>query len=356
MRPEIVHEQVVRIVNEEVQRVEHLLIVADERHLQILVDHLLELRLGLVFFVYELYLTLLLALLDEEVRVPDDLVRALLNLLNVLHLGQELHVVLLVVLESLLGEELLAHVGTLVELLGAQLYVDEVGFLEYLVHLIHFLALQFIDMRAHLVEEVVDRVPDAVAQVEFLAIRDQNTILNHAVKLLVDTLYEVLSGSLEEQDLVVVVAVVRQVTALLAHELVVDDAEGNVRLVVVDALLHLLLVGGRATSLSGLLLISAAAPLLSSTVRSLISVYLIWVATSVVAPLVGASRVGSGPAMSHMLLVRLMTAEVVEAQLVGEVLVRLLAVLHGPWRATVPITTVVIVYRERSKIISLKLE
>lgn len=74
MRPEIVHEQVVRVVNEEVQSVEHLFVVADERHFQVLVDHLLQLRLGLVFLVDQLDLTLLLGLLQQEVSVTNDLV------------------------------------------------------------------------------------------------------------------------------------------------------------------------------------------------------------------------------------------------------------------------------------------
>ena len=45
---------------------------------------------------------------------------------------------------------------------------------------------------------------------------------------LIDVLQEVLRGSLQEKDLVVVVPVVRQVTALLAHQLIVQAAVRNV--------------------------------------------------------------------------------------------------------------------------------
>ena len=63
-----------RVVNEKVQRVDHLLVVADERHFQVLVDHLLQLRLGLFLLMNQLYLTLLLRLLQEEVSVTNDLI------------------------------------------------------------------------------------------------------------------------------------------------------------------------------------------------------------------------------------------------------------------------------------------
>jgi len=133
----------------------------------------------------------------------------LLNLFNVLHLGQEFDVVLLIILEPLLGEELLAHISSLVKLFGSQLHVNKVSFLEDLVHFVHLLALQFIDMGTHLIEEVVDGVPDRVAQVELLAVGDEDPILNHAVQLLVYILDEVLGCGLQQENLVVVVSMVR---------------------------------------------------------------------------------------------------------------------------------------------------
>jgi len=56
------------------------------------------------------------------------------------------------------------------------------------------------------------------------------------VQLLVDILDEVLSRCLQQEDLVVVVPMMRQIAAFLAHELVMDDTKGHVRLHVVLAL------------------------------------------------------------------------------------------------------------------------
>lgn len=50
VRPEIVHKQIVSIVNEEVKSVEHFFVVADERHFQILVYHFFEFRFCFIFF------------------------------------------------------------------------------------------------------------------------------------------------------------------------------------------------------------------------------------------------------------------------------------------------------------------
>ena len=56
------------------------------------------------------------------------------------------------------------------------------------------------------------------------------------VQLLVHVLDEILSCSLQQKDLVVVVTMVGEVAALLADQLVVDDAESDVGLPVVLAL------------------------------------------------------------------------------------------------------------------------
>lgn len=60
MRPEVVHEQVMSIVDEEMKGVKHLLVIPDQRHLQILIHHLFEFAFGLVFLVDELDLSLLI--------------------------------------------------------------------------------------------------------------------------------------------------------------------------------------------------------------------------------------------------------------------------------------------------------
>ena len=62
MRPKIIHEEVVSIVDEEVQGIQHLLVVAYQRHLQVLVHNLAKLRLGFVLFMDQLNLSLLVRL------------------------------------------------------------------------------------------------------------------------------------------------------------------------------------------------------------------------------------------------------------------------------------------------------
>lgn len=104
-----------------------------------------------------------------------------MDLFDVRNLGQEPGVVLVVELLALFREELLAHVCPLVELLGSQLNVDEISFLQDLVHLVHLLPLQLVNVPAHLVEEVIDRVANGIPQIELLAVCDQEPILSEAV-------------------------------------------------------------------------------------------------------------------------------------------------------------------------------
>lgn len=74
MRPKVIHEKVVSVVDKEVKRVKHLLIVAYQRHLQVLVNHLLQLLLSFVFLVNQLDLPLLLRLFKQEFRVANDFI------------------------------------------------------------------------------------------------------------------------------------------------------------------------------------------------------------------------------------------------------------------------------------------
>ena len=64
MGPEIVHEEVVRIVDEEVQGVEHVAVVLEDRDFQRGLHDLLELVLGLLPVMYE-FDALLLVLFPE---------------------------------------------------------------------------------------------------------------------------------------------------------------------------------------------------------------------------------------------------------------------------------------------------
>ena len=73
MSAEVVHEQVVRVVNEEMKCVDHFSIVAYQWHLDCLLDYLRYCLLGPLFLLEQLNLHLLLGLLQEELGLPDDL-------------------------------------------------------------------------------------------------------------------------------------------------------------------------------------------------------------------------------------------------------------------------------------------
>jgi len=102
------------VVNEKVQSVKHLFVVSHQRHLQVLVNHFPKLRFSFILLVNQLDLSLLLRLLQQKVSVPDYLVRLFHNFVDVCGFRQELRVLLLVILSTLLREELLAHIGPLV--------------------------------------------------------------------------------------------------------------------------------------------------------------------------------------------------------------------------------------------------
>lgn len=89
----------------------------------------------------KLDLRLLFRFLDEEISVADDLFGLLLDLFDIANLREELCVVLAIEFLALLGEELFAHISSLVELLRSQLDIDEVSLLKDLVHFVHLLPL-----------------------------------------------------------------------------------------------------------------------------------------------------------------------------------------------------------------------
>ena len=95
-------------------------------------------------------------------------------------------------------------------------------------------------MRSQTIEEVIDRPPNRVTQIELLAVGDHLTICNHLIQLFVHILNEVLRCSLQKQYLIIMISVVAHVAAFLADQLIVDDAEGNEWLQV--ELAHLLLL------------------------------------------------------------------------------------------------------------------
>ena len=56
------------------------------------------------------------------------------------------------------------------------------------------------------------------------------------VELLVNILNKVLGSGLQQQDLIIVVAVVREVAAFFAYQFIMDNAKSNIRLHVILAL------------------------------------------------------------------------------------------------------------------------
>ena len=79
---EIVHEQVVRVVDEEMECVDHFPVVAYQWHLDRLLDYFRYCLLGPLLLLEQLNLHLLLWLLQEELGLPDDLFAFLESFLN----------------------------------------------------------------------------------------------------------------------------------------------------------------------------------------------------------------------------------------------------------------------------------
>jgi hypothetical protein len=104
-----------------------------------LAHHLLQFALGFVLLVDQLDLPLLFTFLEQKVGVSNNLIRLLHDLVNIRCLAKKFGIVLLVVLHSLLLEELFAHVSPRVQLLGSQLHIDKVGFFQNFVHFVHFM-------------------------------------------------------------------------------------------------------------------------------------------------------------------------------------------------------------------------
>ena len=78
------------------------------------------------------------------------------------------------------------------------------------------------------VKEVNDALSQLVFEVEFLALCDLLATLDQVACPLINVLQEILSCSLQQQDLVVVVTMVRQIAAFFAHQLVVHRAVSHI--------------------------------------------------------------------------------------------------------------------------------
>ena len=146
MAPEIVHEQIMCVVHEKVQGIEHFFVVPNQWHFQILINNLSQLGFCFILFMYQLNLSLFFTFFQQKVWISDNLIRLFYNFINIWSFTQELCIVLLVVFQTLLCEKLLTHVSSLIKFFCSQLDIDKVGLLKNLIHFIHFLSLQFIQM------------------------------------------------------------------------------------------------------------------------------------------------------------------------------------------------------------------
>lgn len=103
----------------------------------------------------------------------------------------------MVVFHAFLGKELFAHVCLEIQLLCSQLHIYKVSFLENLVDLVHLSSLQLVKLLPHFIEKVINGAPNGVPEIELLAMGNLSSVLNHLVKLSVDSLDEVLSSCFE---------------------------------------------------------------------------------------------------------------------------------------------------------------
>ena len=146
MRAEVVHEEVVCVVDKEVESVHHFAIVADQRHLDSLFDHLRYSLLRSLLLLQQLDLHLLFRLFEQKLGLADHLLTLLQRLLNLIGLLQHAHVVAVSELVLLLPEKLGAHISLLIQLFRLQLHVYEVCVFQQAGKLVQFLLLEHLKL------------------------------------------------------------------------------------------------------------------------------------------------------------------------------------------------------------------
>ena len=235
VRTEIVHEQVMCVVDKEVQCVHHLTVVADEGHLDGLFYDLRYRLLSSLLFLKKLNLHLLLRLFKEELGFANDLFALFQCLLNLAGLLKHADIIAIRELLLLLLEESSADVCFLVELFSLELNVDEVSLFEKTGKLIKLGLLKNFKLLVKRIEEVNNTLTKLILEIELLALNDLLATLNQVVCSFIDVLQEVLRCCFQKEDLVVMVSVVGQVTAFFANELVVQAAVGYITATMVRA-------------------------------------------------------------------------------------------------------------------------
>ena len=114
MRLEVVHEQVVSVVNEEVKCVNHFAVVANERHLNCLFDYFDDRLFRFGLFLKKLDVHLFFRFFEQKVGFSDDLVRLFQSLFDLGGLLEYAYEVSSLEFTLLLLEELLTRISLLV--------------------------------------------------------------------------------------------------------------------------------------------------------------------------------------------------------------------------------------------------
>ena len=116
------------------------------------------------------------------------------------------------------------------------LYVNDIGIFDELIEFVHLCFLHGLNLTLEPVEEPNELLPDLRAQVEILALDERKLLrLHYVIEPQVYVLKETLRSGFQQEDLGVVVLVVRQVTTLLTHQLFMQHTVSYVVLVVVGA-------------------------------------------------------------------------------------------------------------------------
>ena len=126
MRAEVVHEQIMCIVDKEVKGVHHLSVVSNQWHLDCLFHNL---RYGLfctLLFLQQFNLHLLLRFFQQKFGFSNDLFTLFQILFNHVGLLQDANIVSVLKLFLLLLEKLRTVFSLLVKFFRFELYVDEV--------------------------------------------------------------------------------------------------------------------------------------------------------------------------------------------------------------------------------------
>ena len=130
VRAEVVHEEIVRIVNEKVKSVDHLAVVANQRHLDRLVNYFLYGGLCALLLLEELYRHLLFRFFQQKFGLSDNLFTLLQSFLNLASLLQDTYIVSIGEILLLLLKKFSTDIGSLVKFLGLELHINEVGVFE----------------------------------------------------------------------------------------------------------------------------------------------------------------------------------------------------------------------------------